>query len=162
MPATGSRKRPASQHHRVVGSLPGNGKRSQGQSGNAAAGLPPYSSPFALGRPHHASTPHQGVRPQGLEGVEVGGLQKVAHLSIKLFVKKTPAQACRSTIALALIWFTRIWKVHLSPGDSVLDFVHRTFFEADAFAGRGLTGANNALHFNTTTFRYVLKGCCFR
>ena len=38
----------------------------------AAAGLPPYSGPFTLGRPHHASQPCQGVRNHGLEGVEGG------------------------------------------------------------------------------------------
>ena len=34
-------------------------------------GCPACSGPFVLGRPHHASTPRQGARPQGLEGVEI-------------------------------------------------------------------------------------------
>ena len=33
-------------------------------------GCPPCSGQFMLGRPHNASTPRQGARPQGLEGVE--------------------------------------------------------------------------------------------
>ena len=39
-------------------------------------GCPPCSGPFALGRSHHASTPRQGARPQGLEGVEGGDFRE--------------------------------------------------------------------------------------
>ena len=65
----------SAQHHGVVGSLPGNGKGSIGQGEAAAAWLPSYSGPFALGRLHHASTPHhvKVSGPRGLRGWRGGG-----------------------------------------------------------------------------------------
>ena len=54
-----------------------------------ATWLPPYSGPFALGRPHHASTPRQGVRPQGFEGVEVEGeIMNMQNLEWRNLVQK--------------------------------------------------------------------------
>ena len=55
--------------------------------------LPPYSGPFALGRPHHASTPRQGARPQGLERVEGGGILRSKWGVLVLFLWGTGPMA---------------------------------------------------------------------
>ena len=58
-----------------------------------AGRLPPCSGPFALGRPHHASTPRQGAQPQGWRGWRKGGLNRwdSATLSLRRAGKSTEA-----------------------------------------------------------------------